>query len=126
MDNKNYPTLSSNLDVDVLIIGGGITGVNVAYHLIDSGLKVCLVEKNLIGSGVTSRTTGKLTFLQDNISKIKAYHDIDKVKLYVKSQKDAISLAKNIIEKENIECNFEKAKSYLFANANKKKITKRS
>ena len=52
---------------DVLIIGGGITGISTAYHLIDSGLKVCLVEKNLIGSGVTSRTTGKLTYLQEDI-----------------------------------------------------------
>lgn len=118
-----YPFLNEDIDVDVLIIGGGITGINVAYNLIDSGLKVCLVEKNLIGSGVTSRTTGKLTYLQENIcSKINLYHGIDKAKMYVESQIEAINLAKNIINKENIDCNLEKVKSYIFSNSNDGKL----
>jgi hypothetical protein len=28
-----FPSISTNLSVDVLVIGGGITGVSVAYHL---------------------------------------------------------------------------------------------
>lgn len=122
---RSYPELKEDLDVDVLIVGGGITGVNVAYHLIDSGLKVCLVEKNLIGSGVTSRTTGKLTYLQqDMCSRIKTYHGIDKAKLYVSSQKKAIALAKKIIDKEKIECNFRKVDSYIFSNIKEDKLDK--
>ena len=66
LKNK-FVELDKDISVDVLIIGGGITGINTAYHLIDSGLSVCLVEKNNIGGGVTSKTTGKLTYLQDNM-----------------------------------------------------------
>ena len=59
--------LDKNKEYDVVIVGGGITGISTLYHLSNSNLKVCLVEKNNICEGVTSRTTGKLTYLQDNI-----------------------------------------------------------
>ena len=59
--------LEEDIEVDVLIIGGGITGVSCAYQLKDSDLKVCLVERNEIGLGVTSKTTAKLNYLQETI-----------------------------------------------------------
>ncbi len=120
---SKYPKLEQDIDIDVLIIGGGMTGVNTAYQLIDSGLSVCLVEKNTIGSGVTSRTTGKLTYLQENMcSKIKTFHGSEKAKLYVESQKDAINLASEIITKEKIDCNLESAKSYIFSSTDDGKL----
>lgn len=115
--------LSDNIVVDVLIIGGGITGISTAYHLSDSNLKVCLVEKNNIGFGVTSKTTGKLTYLQENLlSKITKYHNSDKAKLYINSQKYAINLVKDIVDKEKIDCNLEKVDSYIFSNKNVDKL----
>jgi len=115
--------LESDIEVDVLIVGGGITGINAAYHLIDSNLKVCLVEKNTIGFGVTSRTTGKLTYLQEDIySKLKTYMGKEKSKLYLESQIYAINLVIDIIKRENIECNLESVSSYLFSNFKSKKL----
>lgn len=117
--------LEKDLDVDVLIIGGGITGLSTAYHLINKNLKICLVEKNNIGNGVTSKTTGKLTILQDDIySKLEQYFDIQTSKLYKESQLEAISIVKSIINKHNIKCDFEQCKSYIFANDSKSKINK--
>lgn len=102
--------LTEDKAVDVLIIGGGITGLSTAYHLTNSNLKVCLVERNLIAHGVTSRTTGKLTFLQENIySKLK-----DKAKLYYESQVEAIKIVTDIINKNNIKCNFNLVDSYIY------------
>lgn len=112
-----YPKLDLDTNVDVLIIGGGITGISVAYHLINSGLNVCLVEKNKIGLGVTSKTTGKLTYLQEKIySKLKLYHGMSKAKLYLESQKYAINMVKDIIQKEQINCDLSQVKSYIFSN----------
>lgn len=64
MLKNSFDKLSSNKKCDVLIVGGGITGISSAYQLINKGLKVILVERNKIGGGITSRTTGKLTYLQ--------------------------------------------------------------
>lgn len=110
--------LNKDLNVDVLIIGGGITGISTAYHLINSNLKVCLVEKNIIGSGVTSRTTAKITYLQENYSNIKKYTNEKISKKYLESQKEAIKIITETIKKENIDCNLEKVKSYIVNNKN--------
>ena len=113
---NNYSKLNNDVEVDVLIIGGGITGLSTAYHLINKDLKVALIEKNVIGSGVSSKTTAKLTYLQNLMySKIEGEYNFEVAKKYLKSQKDALNLVKKIINKNDIECNFTKQKSYLFA-----------
>lgn len=44
---------------DIVIIGGGIIGTSIAYHLAQAGTKnVVLLEKNLIGSGSTGKAAG--------------------------------------------------------------------
>lgn len=112
---KNFKKLDKDINVDVLIVGGGITGVSSAYHLSTGDLSVCLVEKNKLLEGVTSRTTGKLTYLQENIySKLVNFHGREKSKLYLESQKDAIKLVKGIIDSNRIDCDLEKVSSYVF------------
>ena len=112
-------SLNKNIDVDVAIIGAGLTGISTAYHLINKDLKVAVFERNEAGCGVTSRTTGKLTYLQENIySKLKKYHGYSNSKLYLESQIDAIKTVKRIIKDNNIDCNLEKVSSYVFSNSN--------
>lgn len=127
LKKSKIESLNENIDVDALIIGGGITGLSILYNLIGSNLKVALVEKNRIGMGVTARTTGKLTFLQENIySKIIRYKDRDSAKLYLESQIEAIKIVRDIVNKHKIDCDFEDVSSFLFASEDKdiKKIMK--
>lgn len=115
INKRNFKKLDRDIDVDVLVVGGGITGVSTAYHLSTGELSVCLVEKNKLLEGVTSKTTGKLTYLQENIySKLVNFHGVEKSRLYLDSQKDAIKLVKGIIDSNRIECNLEKVNSYVF------------
>lgn len=115
LEDINYipnESLNKNIDVDVLIIGGGITGLSIAYHLKDENLKTCLIERNEIGQGVTARTTGKLTYLQETI--YTKLNSEEKAKLYLESQIDAIKIVESIIAKNNIKCDYERILSYLF------------
>lgn len=114
---KNINKLSKDIGVDVLIIGGGITGLTTAYYLKESNLNVCLVEKNYIGMGVTSKTTGKINYLQETIySDLTSKYSFETAKNYYESQRYAIGKIKKIIENENIKCNFDKVESYIFTN----------
>ena len=65
-----------NIKTDILIIGGGITGLTTAYFLKDTNKKITIIDKSLIGKGVTSKTTAKISFLQQDIyGKITKMHN---------------------------------------------------
>lgn len=115
LKNTTCPTLDKNIEVDVLIIGGGITGISCGYHLIGSELKIAIVEANMVGRGVTSKTTGKLTYLQEDIySKINKVNGLEKCKLYYESQRESIAMVRDIVNKNKINCNLEESNSYVF------------
>lgn len=110
--------INHNVICDILIVGGGITGISTAYQLKDSDLNICLVERNKIGHGVTARTTGKLTFLQELIySKIAKTKTLNAAKYYLNSQLEAINIVKNIVESNNIPCDLKFVDSYVFTNS---------
>ena len=118
LDNKiknNIKELNKDKNVDVLIIGGGITGLSTLYFLKDSNLKVCLVEALQIGHGLSGRTTGKITYLQELIyQNLTKKYNLNAAKLYLDSQKEAINKILDIIKNENIKCNLDKTDSYIF------------
>ncbi len=60
-----FPKLEQNLTVDVVIIGGGITGVTAAYLLKQSGKRVALLERDRCARVDTGHTTAHLTCVTD-------------------------------------------------------------
>jgi gamma-glutamylputrescine oxidase len=55
------PPLCRDLHCDVLIVGGGMSGISAAAEFIGSGLSVVLLEKNILGGSSTGRSAGFLT-----------------------------------------------------------------
>lgn len=56
----HFPKLTNDLDVDVAIVGGGITGAALAWRFADAGIRVALVEAERIGRGSTAASTALL------------------------------------------------------------------
>lgn len=124
---KECPKINKDTDVDVLIVGGGITGISCLYHLRQTKLKTILVERNICGMGVTCKSTAKITYLQENVyANIRKFINEESASLYLKSQRDASKLLVDIIKKEKIACDLENSPSYLFVNDKKyiKKLDK--
>lgn len=44
-EKEEFPKLEESKQVDVCIVGGGITGLTIAYYLSKTNLKVALLEK---------------------------------------------------------------------------------
>ena len=107
--------LDKNIEVDILVIGAGMTGMTTAYYLKDKN--ICVVDANKIGHGVTLNTTAKITYFQERIY-TKIINSTNKINAinYLKSQRYAIDNIKNIIEREKIDCNFKQVPSFVFAN----------
>lgn len=61
----SYPSLNRNLRCDCVVIGGGITGALVAYHLAQKGADTVLVDRRDVGTGSTSGSTGLLQYEVD-------------------------------------------------------------
>lgn len=115
MIKKSYPKLKRNIAVDVLIVGGGITGLSTAYFLKKSGLKVALVERDLLAHGASGRNTGKINYLQETIySDLTRMYSFSVAQQYLYSQDFGISLLRNIILDEEIKCDLQKVISYVF------------
>ncbi len=57
----SFPAIEHDIRADVLVIGGGLAGLLCAYHLERAGKNVVVAEAGVIGSGVTGRTTAKVT-----------------------------------------------------------------
>ena len=107
--------INNDYEADVCIIGAGITGLSTAYYLSKNGLKVIVIDKNLIGEKTSGHTTAKITlqhgliynYLTNSYGKDFAYK-------YFESNKKAINNIKEIIENENIECNFEEVPNIIY------------
>jgi glycine/D-amino acid oxidase-like deaminating enzyme len=56
-----YPKLTNDMETEVVIVGGGITGMTCTYLLKKAGLNVVVLEKHTLASSTTGGTTGKLT-----------------------------------------------------------------
>ena len=57
----NYPALDGDIEVDILIIGGGLAGIACAYQLLGQGASLAILEGNTVLGGVTAHTTAKIT-----------------------------------------------------------------
>ena len=62
-----YPTLEADLECEVLVVGGGVSGALCAHYLIEAGLEVVLVEKNRIALGSSAVNTGILQYSNDTM-----------------------------------------------------------
>ena len=111
----NFEKLNQNLEIDILVVGGGIAGITTAYCLAKEGRSVILVEDGLIGSGETGRTTAHLvTALDDRYYHLEKVFGEEKTKLIAESHMMAIDFVEQTVKTENIDCGFERVNGYLF------------
>lgn len=105
----NYPTLTHPLDVDVCIVGAGITGVTLAYLLKDTDLKVVLIDSDHVLHGTTAYTTAKVTAQHDIVYDeiIHSYGEYQ-AKCYANAQTDALYFIEQTIQQLKIDCEFER------------------
>ncbi len=59
-ERPRYPALETSLSTDVLVIGGGFTGLSAAAHLAKAGVSTVLLEQHRFGDGASGRNGGQL------------------------------------------------------------------
>lgn len=111
-----FPLLSRDLSVDVVVIGGGLTGVTAAYLLKTAGLTVALVERGRCGQGETSHTTAHLTAVTDKLyTELERSLGADHAQAVWDAGFAALSEIDSIVRRERIACDFRWVPGYLHA-----------
>lgn len=59
-ERSRYPALDGDRQTDVVIVGGGFTGLSAAAHLAKAGINVVLIEAHRFGDGASGRNGGQL------------------------------------------------------------------
>ena len=115
LNNDIFQKLDKDIYTDVCIIGAGIFGLTSAYYLSNSGLKVTVIDKSDIGRKTTGHTTAKITSQHGLFYTylINTYGE-QFAKDYLFANEEAIQNIKNIIDTENIKCDFEKQSNFVY------------
>jgi len=108
-ETKTKSTSNLPEKTDVAIIGSGYTGLAAARVLAKSGKSVVVIDQHTIGWGASSRNGGMATpGLKQDIFKIYKKYGMDYAREFWRASVDAIDLLENIIQEENIDCNWER------------------
>jgi glycine/D-amino acid oxidase-like deaminating enzyme/nitrite reductase/ring-hydroxylating ferredoxin subunit len=112
---SRYPSLSGDVEVDVAVVGAGITGVTTAYLLKQAGKSVALLEQSSVGFGATGYTTAKLTVGHSLIYRdLAEQHGEDAARLYARSNQEAIERIVAIVAEHDLDCDLEGTSNFVY------------
>jgi glycine/D-amino acid oxidase-like deaminating enzyme/nitrite reductase/ring-hydroxylating ferredoxin subunit len=110
-----FARLEGTVEVDVAVVGGGITGVTAAHLLKEAGRRVALVELGRIGEGTSGHTTAKLTVGQSLVyRRLLSAHGEEAARRYAESNRSAIALIGDNVRRLGIDCDWETASNYVY------------
>lgn len=112
-----FPPLTQDLQIDVAIIGGGITGLLTAYQLTQAGKKVAIFEKDNLAENTTGFSTGNLyVAVQPLYQQIKDKFNLDVAKTVIKSRQAAIDFIERLTVEHQLQCHFHRRPWYVYTN----------
>lgn len=116
-----FPQLEEDRHTDVLVIGGGLAGLLCAWSLKREGVDCVLIEQNRIMSGVSGRTTAKLTSQHGLIyGKLLKKFGPEKTWMYWQANQDALAEYRSLAEKTDID--FTPEDNYIYATKGTEKL----
>jgi len=109
-----FPTLDRDLDVDVVIVGAGLTGITTAYLLRQEGASVALLERGSVATGDTGKTTAHLTYVTDTrFGQLVACFGMQVAKAVWQAGASAIERIASIAAQTGVDCDFRRVPGYL-------------
>lgn len=111
-----YPKLMSKISCDICIIGGGITGISLAYILARKGVDVVVLEGASIGSGATGSSSAHLDpLLEMGLGKMTERFGVKDAKAILNANLEALSFIEKCAKTHAPGCEFKKVKGSFLA-----------
>ncbi len=122
LQKPTFPTLEGEVQTDVLIIGGGLTGLLCAHLLRQAGVDCILAEANTICGGVTHNTTAKVTYHHGAVfdTMVRRY-GVSYASAYLRANQAALERYREMAK--GIDCDFTEVTSYVYSCDDRDKLT---
>ena len=117
VDRPSFPPGAHplELEADVAVIGGGITGLTTALMLQRNGATVSLIEADRVGAGTTGGTTGKVTSQHGLIyADLIDRHGEERARAYADANQRAIETIHELAQLGGADVRFEWAPAYVY------------
>jgi len=116
VDMPRFDALERDVNTDVLIIGGGMTGVLCAYMLKQAGVDCILVEADRLCSGVTGETTAKITAQHGLLyHKLVQRFGAGRAGLYLRANQEAVEQYRKLCR--HVDCEFQQQDNYVYSHS---------
>ncbi|TJY42350.1 FAD-binding oxidoreductase [Cohnella pontilimi] len=103
--HEERPRLEESVTADVMIVGGGYTGLSTAYHLAQKRINCVVLEQHRVGWGASGRNAGMvLTGYKPSVFTIANKWGTAAAKELLDLSVDGIHLVKEIVQRHGIEC----------------------
>ncbi|HTK29661.1 MAG TPA: FAD-dependent oxidoreductase [Vicinamibacterales bacterium] len=111
-----FPKLDTDLAVDTVVVGAGITGLTAACQLAEAGQTVAVLERGRCAQVDTGHTSAHLTMVTDSpLSELVDRFGPDHARAAWDAGLAAIDWIEATVEREGIDCGFERIDGYLHA-----------
>lgn len=115
-DYQSTNSYDANKTYDVVIVGGGITGITTALLLQKAGKSCLVAEAHNLCFGTTGGTTAHLnTFFDTTYDMIQSDFGEQGAQLVARATRKALDLFKQHVTEYNIDCGYEEKDGYLYA-----------
>jgi glycine/D-amino acid oxidase-like deaminating enzyme/nitrite reductase/ring-hydroxylating ferredoxin subunit len=113
--DTDFPELGEDITADIVIIGGGITGITAAQLLKESGKKVVVLESQKIGVSNTGNSTGNLyEVMGKELVEIRKKYPAKTVQMILNSRRAGMELIEENIRKFGIDCDYIRVPWYYY------------
>jgi glycine/D-amino acid oxidase-like deaminating enzyme/nitrite reductase/ring-hydroxylating ferredoxin subunit len=111
-----FPALAADSHVNVVVIGGGITGLTAAYLLAAEGRTVALLERDRCVQAESGHTSAHLTMVLDApLTTLVHRFGREQARAAWEAGIEAIGRIETIVSDERIDCGFERLPGYFHA-----------
>jgi glycine/D-amino acid oxidase-like deaminating enzyme/nitrite reductase/ring-hydroxylating ferredoxin subunit len=112
----SFPRLDRTLDVDVVVVGAGITGLTTAYLMKRAGRSVAVLDRREIGGYDTMSTTAHVTCVTDlDLDELVRTFGRDHAQAVWDAGLAAADQIEAIVRDENIDCDWHRVTGYKYA-----------